>query len=202
MGTVEPRKAAARIAQAFGLVKDLYPDWDLVFVGGSDAADFSWAPRVPFPGAGLEDRAKVVPVVGDTYCWYRARISPVLFRSGVVAPLGVEAMCSGLPVSRPWVFGLPELLDDGRTGFLFEPNDLECGGGGAAPRACARPLGAGAVGEAGRRHILERYDSAGYVADFMALFGGFMRDRASTPNEILLRSGRQSWEGKAVGAAG
>src|SRR6202042_540736 len=105
----------------------------------------------------------------------------------------LEVMCFGVPVLATAVFGLPELLEDGRTGFLFEPNDLE-----ATAAALHRVLALGdselaAVGEAGRRHILEDYDSAGYVSDFMALFEGVLRERGSAPGEILLRHGRRSW---------
>jgi D-inositol-3-phosphate glycosyltransferase len=202
MGTIEPRKAQTRIAQAFGLVKDHYPDWDLVFVGDSDTP-YSDGLKEYLREAALEDRTKVVPVVDDTYRWYRAADLLLSFSDMESLPRSaLEAMCFGVPVLATSVFGLPELLEDERTGFLFEPNDLN-----AAAAALHRVLALGhsemaAVGEAGRRHILDRYDSAGYVADFMALFDGLRRDRASTPNEILLHRGRQSWEGKAVGAAG
>jgi D-inositol-3-phosphate glycosyltransferase len=202
MGTVEPRKAQTRIAQAFGLVQHHYPDWNLVFVGGSDAP-YSHGLEQYLLEVGLEDRARVVPVVEDTYRWYRA--ADLLLSLSDLESLprsALEVMCFGVPVLATSVFGLPELLEDGRTGFLFEPNDLK-----ATAAALHRVLALGdselaAIGEAGRRHILEHYDSAGYVSDFMALFEGALRERESTPGEILLRHGRRSREGKELGAAG
>ncbi len=202
MGTIEPRKAQTRIAQAFALVRHRHPDWELVFVGDSDTP-YSNGLKEYLREVELEDNTKVVPVVEDTYRWYRA--ADLLLSLSDLESLprsALEAMCFGVPVLATSVFGLPELLEDGRTGFLFEPNDLH-----AAAAALHRVFALGnselvAVGEAGRRHIVERYDSTGYAADFMALFEGFMRDRETTPHEILLRRGRQSREGDEVEVAG
>ena len=202
MGTIEPRKAQTRIAQAFGLVRHHHPNWELVFVGGSDTP-YSNGLKEYLREVDLDDCSRVVPVVEDTYRWYRA--ADLLLSSSDLESLprsALEAMCFGLPVLATSVFGLPELLEDGKTGFLFEPNDLH-----ATAAALHRVLALSdseltAVGEAGRRHILEHYDSAGYAADFMALFEGFLSDRGTTPYEILRRRGRQSWEGKEAEAAG
>jgi D-inositol-3-phosphate glycosyltransferase len=202
MGTVEPRKAQTRIAQAFGLVQAQFPDWDLVFVGGSDTL-YSNGLEEYLREVGLDERVRVLPVVDDTYRWYRA--ADLLLSLSDLESLprsALEAMGFGVPVLATSVFGLPDLIEDGRTGFLFEPNDLS-----AAVEALRRVLALGeselrAVGESGRRHVLDHYDSAGYVTDTMALLEGFLEDRQTTPREILLRRGRRSWEGEEVGAAG
>ena len=42
-----------------------------------------------------------------------------------------EALLSGVPVVASRIGGIPELVDDGRNGLLFEPRDVD----GSAPRA-------------------------------------------------------------------
>lgn len=196
MGTIEPRKAQTRIAQAFALVRGSHPDWILVFVGDSDTP-YSDGLKEYLRNIGLEDCTRIVPVVEDTYPWYRA--ADLLLSLSDMESLprsALEAMCFGLPVLSTSVFGLPELIEDGRTGFLFEPNDL-----GATTAALDSVLALGeaelaAVGEAGRRHVLQGYDSSGYVADFMTLFEGLMLNKEATPRQILMRPRGRSSQGK------
>ena len=195
MGTIEPRKAQTRIAQAFALARKQHPGWMLVFVGDSDTY-YSDGLKEYLRNAGLKDRTRVVPVVEDIYPWYRA--ADLLLSLSDMESLprsALEAMCFGLPVLSTSVFGLPELLEDGRTGFLFEPNDLS-----ATTAALDRVLALGeaelaAVGEAGRCHVLQHYDSSGYVADFMTLFEGLMLNDGATPQQILMRSRALSSQG-------
>jgi glycosyltransferase involved in cell wall biosynthesis len=74
-------------------------------------------------------------------------------------PLSVlEAWAAGLPVVGSRVGGLPELIDDGRTGLLFDPEDE-----GALADVFAGllddPGRARGLGEAGRALVRERFDS-------------------------------------------
>jgi glycosyltransferase involved in cell wall biosynthesis len=192
MGTIEPRKAQTQIAMAFGLVRAAFPDWVLVFVGDNQSP-YAEELKEYVRGAGLADRSLVVPVVEDTYRWYRA--ADVLLCASDIESLPrsvLEAMCFGVPVLATTVFGLPELLQDGETGFLFAPNDLD-----AAQAALGRVLGLdqarrAAVGAAGRRLVLEHCGSAGYAADIVALLEGLGRGRDILPDEVLARHGRSA----------
>ncbi len=144
MGTTEPRKAQTRLAEAFALVADEYPDWDLVFVGdtGTPYAD---ALRRYVADTGLDGRVRIVPVVPDVHPWYRA--ADVLVSASDVESLprsALEAMCFGVPVLATSVFGLPELITDGCTGFLVEPGALD-----ALVAGFRRVLGGGAVPDPG-----------------------------------------------------
>jgi len=202
MGTIEPRKAQTLIAQAFALIQGDYPNWTLVFVGDSETP-YSAGLKDYLQLVGLEDHSRVVPVVEDTYRWYRA--ADVLLSASDMESLprsALEAMCFGVPVLSTSVFGLPELLEDGTTGFLFEANDLD-----AAVAALRRVLGLdpaqlAAIGQNGRRLVVDRYDSAGYVADCMALLDGFSHDRELTPKEILAQHGRVALRTEQPSAAG
>lgn len=81
----------------------------------------------------------------------------------------IEAMGAGLPVVASGVGGIPEVVENGREGWLVEPDD---------PRALAAALssliGDGELrdrfGEGGRRRVLERFTSTRMTEDYERLF--------------------------------
>jgi glycosyltransferase involved in cell wall biosynthesis len=122
-GTIEPRKAQAQLAQAFALVAERHPDALLVLAGATDAAD-SAALAEWVASSGLEERVRLVPTTPDIHSWYGA--ADVLVCASRIESLprvALEAMAWELPVLATSVFGLPELIDDGETGWLCEPGD-------------------------------------------------------------------------------
>jgi colanic acid/amylovoran biosynthesis glycosyltransferase len=69
----------------------------------------------------------------------------------------MEAMAAGLPVIAPRVAGVPELVEDGCSGLLFDPSDWE----GLAERICALaadPAMGYRLAVAGQRRALEGFD--------------------------------------------
>jgi D-inositol-3-phosphate glycosyltransferase len=192
MGTTEPRKAQTRLLEAFALVAPDHPDWMLVFVGAT-GSPYAQELKRYIKRVGLEGQTLVVPVVADTYAWYRAADVLVSASDMESLPRSVlEAMCFGVPVLATAVFGLGELITDGENGFLFEPSDLV-----AATDALRRVLAMSAddrtaAGKAGRLHILEHYDASGYAADVVALLRGLLDDPTVVPSSILSDGGRRS----------
>jgi D-inositol-3-phosphate glycosyltransferase len=185
MGTTEPRKAQTRLAEAFALVAGDHADWDLVFVGdtGTPYAD---ALRRFVTDAGLDGRVRIVPVVPDTYPWYR--IADILVSASDVESLprsALEAMCFGVPVLATSVFGLPELLTDEVTGFLIEPGDLDALVAGLHRVLGMDPTRIRQVGDSACQLILDHYDSQGYATDIIGLLEEMRRDPAIAPAEIL-----------------
>ena len=120
--------------------------------------------------SGAASQIRLEPVTADTYSWYRA--ADVLVSASDIESLPrsfLEAMCFGLPVAAASVFGIPDLIQDGGTGFLFRPRDLR-----AMVDALRRVLSTdsddlSAITKAARANALERYDSAGYVRNIMSL---------------------------------
>jgi glycosyltransferase involved in cell wall biosynthesis len=185
MGTIEQRKAQTRIAQAFARIAREHPEWELVFVGDTKS-EYSRALRRYIRTVGVTDRCRIVPIDSDTYRWYRA--ADLLLSASDVESLPrsmLEAMCFGVPVLSASVFGVPELVQDGETGFLFEPNDLD-----ALVAALQRVLALQLaeltrVGDAGQRHVLEHYDSSGYAGEILRLCQGLLESPGASPEDIL-----------------
>jgi glycosyltransferase involved in cell wall biosynthesis len=190
MGTIEQRKAQTRIAQAFARIADDHPQWNLVFVGDNGSA-YSQVLKEYVRALGLDHRCTVFPVDGDPYRWYRA--ADVLLSASDVESLPrsmLEAMCFGVPVVSASVFGVPELLREGETGFLFEPNDLDALVAVLHRVLALDPPELERVGDAGRRHLLEHYDSSGYAGDLLRLCEGLLQSPGATPGELLSKGSR------------
>jgi starch synthase len=67
-------------------------------------------------------------------------------------------------VVAPRVGGIPELVDDGRTGLLFEPrNPLDLAN--ALGRMLSDPVGARAMGQAGRERVITEFSLERMVRD-------------------------------------
>jgi glycosyltransferase involved in cell wall biosynthesis len=162
VGTVEPRKAQVMLAQAFDLIAAKHPSAWVAFVGGRDDANSEALERY-IDASPRGERMRVIPVTPEVEAWYGMADVLVCASDIESTPRTVlEAMAWETPVLGTRVFGLPELIDDGETGWLCEPRDLP-----ALAAALDRVLGLPAeerrrVGVAGRplvaeRHSLERY---------------------------------------------
>jgi glycosyltransferase involved in cell wall biosynthesis len=72
---------------------------------------------------GIADRIRLLPVTPDTNEWYLAADAFILGSDVESLPRSMlEAMAFGVPVLGSAVFGVPELIDDGVNGLLFEPS--------------------------------------------------------------------------------
>ena len=89
----------------------------------------------------------------------------------------LEAMAHGLPVVATRAGGIPDKVEDGATGLLVAPGDVD------ALRAAIRALAADlprarAMGARGRERLLERFSSARLVERTLALYEELLRARA------------------------
>jgi D-inositol-3-phosphate glycosyltransferase len=169
MATMSSRKGQALLAQAFRLVADEHPDAKLYLVGETPGP-YPDAIREYVASTSLESRIKLEPATEDAYAWHLLSDVFALASDVESSPLSViEAMALETPVVASRVFGLPELIEEGRSGFMFEPNDL-----GELASTLDRVLGMDpadlrAVGRAASERVHERHDPDRYSERLVAL---------------------------------
>jgi len=150
--------------------------WRLVHVGGG--------PLRP----ALERRARALGI-GDRITWRGARTQTELLaeyraadlfalasrvardgdRDGLPNVL-VEAQSQGLACVATRVSGIPELIEDGATGLLVEP-EAPAGLAQALERLLRDPARRRALGAAGRRRVLEKFELRANIARLAQRFG-------------------------------
>jgi glycosyltransferase involved in cell wall biosynthesis len=91
-------------------------------------------------------------------------------REGIPVVL-MEAMASALPVVASRLSGIPELVDDGVSGFLVPPRDVD-GLAGALERLARDPERGRIQGRAGREKVLKEFELRSNAATLARLFQG------------------------------
>ncbi len=152
-----------------GSVTAVHPRDHLVLVGDHPGA-YSDAINRIINGTAFADRISMVPITPDIWEWYA--LSDVLVSASDIESLPrsmLESMAFGVPVLSTNVFGVPEVIEDGVNGWLFEPRDT-----GALIAAMHRVLSLTpeerrVVGEAGRARIRQAHNSSDYGDAYRAL---------------------------------
>ncbi len=177
------RKGHEVLVEAAARLRDRHPRAKFLLIGS------------PFPGneaherlleamiaaQRLEDRVVLAGEMEDVRAAYAAldivtlcSTLPEAF-SGVV----VEAMAMGKPVVGTAIGGTPEQIEDGVTGLLVPPGDPE-----ALAQALDRLLSDSdlrlAMGQAGRRRFLERFEFEPFYRRMLALYEEVLRPRVSS----------------------
>ena len=81
----------------------------------------------------------------------------------------LEAMAGGLPVISTRVGGIPEQIDDGVTGYLVEPDDVD-GLAEAIGKLASDPAHREAFGRAGTEKLEREFSSAGVARRLIELY--------------------------------
>ncbi len=90
----------------------------------------------------------------------------------------IEALATATPVVANRVGGVPDVVRDGVDGFLVEPGDTEAAAERLATLA-RDPALRGALGEAGRARVRERYSVARLVDDVDRLYRALLESKQS-----------------------
>ena len=125
VGRLSPEKGQAGLLEAFASVRAKHPEASLVLAGdgpdrcnlGAIAKDLGIGDAVTFVGRLTEEEAMAEIARSD------ALVLPS-FMEGLPIVL-MEAMAIGVPVVASRIAGIPELVEDGKTGLLFTPSDWE-----------------------------------------------------------------------------
>jgi glycosyltransferase involved in cell wall biosynthesis len=102
-------------------------------------------------------------------CYAAADLVVLTSRSEGIPLVLMEAMARGRPVLAPAITGIPELVLDGRNGFLYRPGALE--DFVARVELVLRSRSAlGPLGRAARQHVLQHFHREKNLAAFCDLF--------------------------------
>ena len=150
--------------------------WQLIHVGGGPlreamaqrATNRGIADRVTWRGAMTQDQLLAEYAGADLFA-LASRIAHDGDRDGLPNVL-MEAQSQGLPCVATRVSAIHELVDDGLTGLLVEP-DFPKELAAALQGLIANPARRGALGEAGRLRVVEHFSLQGNLARLAAKFG-------------------------------
>ena len=123
-GTLWPMKGQALLISALAHVRAEHPELECVIIGQQVDPYATVLPRL-IERTGLADVVRLVPFTDDLAPWWCAADVALCPSESEGLPTSVlEAMAFGLPVLASRVAGLPEVVEDGVTGWLCEPSDL------------------------------------------------------------------------------
>src|SRR5436309_7806252 len=119
--------------------------------------------------------AQAVELVGaaeqaEVLAWWRKAVAAVLPSDSEGMPVSLmEAAACGVPAVATAVGGVPELIDDGVTGFLTAPGDADALAGALERLLCGPDLVA-RFGAAARRRVVEHFSLTRQVDRLLALW--------------------------------
>ncbi len=185
VGRLAPEKAHTDLVAAVARLRTRGLEVGLRLIGeGPERARIEDAVRK----AGLEDRVSLPgPLGGDALRDELARSDLFVLSSrmeGLPVTL-MEALAVGTPVVAPSLAGIPELVRDGRDGFLFPTGDVAALAE-VLERACADRSRLAALGRSGRERVRELHDVDRNAAGLRALIDA---SHAATP--VAAAQGRE-----------
>jgi glycosyltransferase involved in cell wall biosynthesis len=176
VGTIEPRKAQVPLAQAFSMVADRYPDTRLVFVGTRKDRHTQDLEEVVVESS-AKDRIDLIKITPDVQTWYG--IADLLVCASDVESLPrtvLEAMLWETPVLATNVFGLPDLIDDGVTGWLCEARDITALADGLDRALTASAAERERIATAAKSVVEDRHDLPRYAERILETLQGAVGD--------------------------
>jgi len=128
VGSVEYRKGIDTLLKAFGIVKNEFPDWVVKIVGPINSSEYKRFLDKLVKSQGLKDKVIFVGYL-DGKDLVREFLNSSIFvlpsRHESFGIVLVEAAFFGKPIISSNVGAAEYLLDHGKAGLLFEPNDLQ-----------------------------------------------------------------------------
>jgi glycosyltransferase involved in cell wall biosynthesis len=190
MSIIEARKAQILLAEAFWHVADAHPEAFLILVGDT-GSPYANVVRSFLSAVGLEDRVLIVPVVPEPYEWYASADLLVCPSDVESLPRCVlEAMAFEVPVLATAVFGLPELIKDGETGYLCRPCDLAALTTALERVLCEDKNARRQIARNGANLVRMRHDSRAYANAYLRLLRGLIRNCRAMPGDLLAGKGQ------------
>ncbi|HJP68099.1 MAG TPA: glycosyltransferase family 4 protein [Sphingomicrobium sp.] len=171
VGRLSPEKGQAGLLAAFACVVREIPDIHLILVGdGPDANEL----RCIADRLDLGSRVTFTGRLGESEALNEIARSDILVLSSFMEGLPIvliEAMAIGTAVIASRVAGIPELVEDGKSGLLFTPSNWD------ELASCMRRLSKDEqlrqeLVAAGRERVSEEFDSRKSAEQLLQLFRG------------------------------
>ena len=171
-GVLTPEKGVHHLVDAFAAIAREFPRARLDLVGREASKGYAADLRARVKRDRLHERVRFVGEVPQEELALWMHGSSALVLPSLSEGLGrviIEAMATGTPVIGSHVGGIPELIEDGETGFLVPPGD---------PAALSdqlrwilqRPREAREMGRRARRFARRVFSTEGYVESYGSLF--------------------------------
>ena len=162
-GVRDPRKGGDLLLQAVGSIAAHDRDFDVAIFGqGRPSAGQEWPCRVHWLGAVNDDRTMAL-------AYSAADVMAVPSRQDNLCQTATEAQACGVPVVAFDIGGMPDIVEDGRTGRLVPPFDTTAYA--EALRWGVQASGKeGHVGDAARAAAVSRWHPDVVVPQYLAVY--------------------------------
>lgn len=127
-GVIIPRKNVARLIQAMAKVKESIPDAKLRLAGSMGNKAYGDYCLAEVERLGLQDNVQFMGSLSVEEMQEKLQTSHIMALPSLqeTAPLSIEeAMAAGVPVVSSNLCGMPYMIEDGVTGALVDPLDIE-----------------------------------------------------------------------------
>jgi glycosyltransferase involved in cell wall biosynthesis len=175
-------KGVPLLLEAFSRLRANHPKAALTIVGDGELRDELQA----------NARAKNLTDVRFTGAIGQSEVAEELARSAIfvlpsyaegVPVVLMEAMAAGRPVVTSHITGIPELVEDGASGFLTEPGDIDALTQAIETLLSDPDMGA-ALGQVGRAKVNADFDIDSEAKRLHALFTAY--DAGTSPDQVRL----------------
>ncbi len=128
LGWLNPRKNPAVLIDVADRLRDEFPDARFLLAGEAADQDYAETLRRKIADLGLAGQVSLPGRLSQTevieqICCASMLVLPSLQEN---APMVIaEAMAARLPVLASNLCGIPDMIDDGVSGYLIEPHDIE-----------------------------------------------------------------------------
>jgi glycosyltransferase involved in cell wall biosynthesis len=154
----------------------------MLWLVGDSPSQYSLALGQYLKRKGVDGSVRTVGVAPDPYPWYAMADGYALLSDLESMPRSLlEAMSFGLPALATRVFGIPELIDDERTGLLVEPSSLQSATRGLDWLLNLSDMQRNSIAQAAQEKVRLNYDSQNYAEGYLSLIRGLVDQVAVTP---------------------
>ena len=171
-GVLTPLKGVHRFIDAFALIAGEFPQSRLLIVGRRQNQTYAEELRRQVARLHLADRVELMAAVAQAELAALMASSAVVVLPSASEGLGrviIEAMAAATPVIGTDVGGIPDLIEDGKNGFLVPPNDAHA----LAQRfrfILANPRQARAMGQGGQTFASKFFSTKIYLNGYRKMF--------------------------------